>query len=441
VEVAEAFGLGVDSEQEHILYKDFEVRLSQGDVVYITGDSGSGKSVLLRALKEDLGSEATSMEELDAPGDRAIIDLVGSSFSEALELLSLVGLNDAFLFLRRPSHLSDGQRYRFRVAQLLEAGKSFWLCDEFCSTLDRETARIVAYNIQKLARRSGSTLIVATTHTDLLEDISPSVYIRKGWGREISISYTPAPAPRPCSVTGDMAVEEATKEDYRELAHLHYREHGVVAPLKFFRLRRGGELVGVIAYTYCAPAVGGRAQNVGYKPRLEELNRDWALISRVVVHPKYRSVGLGARLVRETLPLVGRRHVELVAVMARYSPFAERGGMRLVRLNEPNKTVLGAVEELRALGFNPALLTSRAYNERKIGELGLEAVRKTLHRLDTQYRKRVARVNKPYMRKVEFLEWLEAADGESLGWGLQALGVLAQSKAYLYWCRDWLEAN
>jgi ABC-type lipoprotein export system ATPase subunit/GNAT superfamily N-acetyltransferase len=441
VEVAEAFGLGVDSEHEHVLYRDFEVRLSQGDVVYITGDSGSGKSVLLRALKEDLGGEAASMEDLDAPEDKAIIDLVGGSFAEALELLSLVGLNDAFLFLRRPEHLSDGQRYRYRVAQLLDAGKSFWLCDEFCSTLDRETARIVAYNVQKMARRSGSTLIVATTHTDLLEDLNPSVTIRKGWGREISISYTPAPAPKPCSVTKDMTVEEATVEDYRELAYLHYRGSGVVAPLKFFKLCKGGELAGVIAYKYGPATVGGRVQAVGYRPMLEELNRDWALISRVVVHPKYRSVGLGARLVRETLPLVGRRHVELVAVMAQYNPFAEKAGMKLVRLNKPDETVMEAVEALRALGFNPALLTSRSYNERKIGELGLDAVKMALHGLETHCRKRVARVKNPYMRKAEFLEWLGKADAASLGWGLQVLGVLAQTKAYLYWCRDWGEAG
>jgi ABC-type lipoprotein export system ATPase subunit/GNAT superfamily N-acetyltransferase len=441
VEVAEAFGLGVDAEQEHVLYKDFEVRLTQGDVVYITGDSGSGKSVLLRALKEDLGAEAASMDELEAPSDKAIIDLVGGSFAEALELLSLVGLNDAFLFLRRPGHLSDGQRYRFRVARLMEAGKAFWMCDEFCSTLDRETARIVAHNVQKLARRSGSTLIVATTHTDLLEDLNPSVTIRKGWGREISIGYTPATAPRPCSVTGDMSVEEATIDDYRELAHLHYREHGVVAPLKFYRLARGGDVAGVIAYTYCAPAVGGRLKAVGYKTRLEELNRDWALISRVIVHPKYRSVGLGARLVRESLHLVGRRHVEMVAVMARYNPFAERAGMKLIRLNEPGETVLRVVEELRVLGFNPALLTSRAYGEREIGEVGLEPVREALRGLDSQYRKRVARVNTPYMEKAAFKEWLGKADAASLGWGLQVLGVLAQTKAYLYWCRDWGEAG
>jgi ABC-type ATPase with predicted acetyltransferase domain len=47
IEVSKTFGLGVDEEKEHVLYRDFELRLTEGDVVYITGDSGSGKSVLI----------------------------------------------------------------------------------------------------------------------------------------------------------------------------------------------------------------------------------------------------------------------------------------------------------------------------------------------------------------------------------------------------------
>ena len=51
--VAEAFGVALDDRRQ-VLYRDFELRLGEGDVVYVTGDSGSGKSVLLRALTEHL---------------------------------------------------------------------------------------------------------------------------------------------------------------------------------------------------------------------------------------------------------------------------------------------------------------------------------------------------------------------------------------------------
>ena len=33
IEVAEAFGLGVDETQEHVLYRDFMVKLAVGDVL------------------------------------------------------------------------------------------------------------------------------------------------------------------------------------------------------------------------------------------------------------------------------------------------------------------------------------------------------------------------------------------------------------------------
>jgi len=444
IEVAEAFGLGVDEEQEHVLYKDFEVKLTMGDVVYITGDSGSGKSVLLRALRDDLGEEAATMAELEAPEDRPIIDLVGNSFQSALRLLSKVGLNDAFLFLRRPSHLSDGQRYRFKIAQLLDLGRPYWLCDEFCSTLDRTTAKIVAYNVQKMARHSGATLIVATTHTDLFDDLSPSIHIHKSWGSEISIRYHSNVETARCTVARDVTVQESTKEDYMRLAYLHYRTHRVVAPHKFFSMKLRDELIGVIAYTYPTPTASGRVKAVGYRPYLRELNEEWTLISRVIVHPKYRTIGLGVKLVKDTLRLTGRRHVELMAVMAQYNPFAERAGMKKILVKEPTEKIVEAVNRLKALGFNPPLLASRSYNERTLTSLsseGLAGVHEALLGVDRHYYRRLARVQTPYLKKTDFVKWIGSADTGSLAWSLQIISILAQTKAYLYWCRDWTEGH
>jgi len=345
LKVAEAFGLGIDREQEHVVYRDFELKLTEGDVVYITGDSGSGKSVLLRALEEDLGDRAINIDDVAVATDKPIIDTVGETFRDGLRLLSRVGLNDAYLFLRRYPELSDGQRYRYRIARMIDSGRRFWLADEFCSTLDRTTAKIVAFNIQKLARCTGATLIVATTHTDLEEDLNPSIRIHKGWGEEIDVEYRANEEAPLCTVTEDIAVREASREDYHRLSHLHYRDSRVPIPVKIFALERMGELIGVIAYCYPPINAAGRRKAVGYVPKLKELNRDWAIISRVVIHPKYRTMGLGARLVRETLPLCDRRHVELIAVMAQYNPFAEHAGMKQVQVSEPHPSVTEALTQ------------------------------------------------------------------------------------------------
>ena len=440
VEVAEAFGLGLDEEQMHVLYRDFELRLAEGDVVYITGDSGSGKSVLLRALKEDLGPEAADMDEAGPPDPEApIVDTVGATFQEALRLLSMVGLGDAFLFLRRYGELSEGQRYRYRVARLIDLGRRFWLGDEFCSTLDRCTARMVAYNVQRMVRRCGATLVVATAHADLMDDLDPSIVIRKGWGREIGVEYRCGAAAEGCTVCRDVRVRVSGVEEYRRLSYLHYRAHEAPVPMGFYAVDVGGELAGVIAYSYAPLRVKGRREAVGYVPDVGEVNRDWAAVSRVVVHPKYRGVGLGARLVRDSLPLVGRRHVELTAVMAQYNPFAERAGMRRVLLAEPDVGVLGAVEALRGLGFNPAMLGSRAYSEvvlAGLGAVGRGALFDALCGLGGRYVRRLSR-RKGFMGAGEFREWLGGQGAGSLAWTLQILGTLAQAKVYLYWCRDW----
>ena len=436
VKVGEAFGLGLE-ERRHLLYDDFELRLGEGDVVCVTGDSGSGKSVLLDALRVDLGEEAVVMGELPEPADVPIVDAVGGSFGEALALLCRVGLNDAYLFLRRYGELSAGQRYRFRLAQMLDSGKRFWLCDEFCSLLDRTTARVVAYSVQKHARRVGATLVVATSHTDLVGDLNPDVRVVKGWGREVMVSYDEREE-RQCSVTEEVEIMEGCRSDYDRLSYLHYRGGVQRFIQRVFRMTRRGELVGVIVYQFPLVRTQGRREAVGYWPDVDELNRDWALISRVIVHPKYRGIGLGARLVSDTLMLQGRRHVELVAVMALYSPFAERAGMRLVRRTEPDEHVLSVVKMLHGLGFDPGRMASRRYSRGVLEGLDdLGRVVDAFRSVRGGYVFRRLSRGAVASGKAGFVGWLASQDLDSLAWTIQILGVLAQSKAYLYWCRDW----
>ncbi len=140
---------------------------------------------------KDLGEEAINIDAVKPDPDKPIIETVGKNLKEALELLSRVGLNDAYLFVRRYGELSDGQRYRYRIAKLIESGKQYWLMDEFCATLDRETAKVVAFNVQKQARRTGKAVIAATTHTDLVEYLAPSVHIHKGWENASKSNTTP----------------------------------------------------------------------------------------------------------------------------------------------------------------------------------------------------------------------------------------------------------
>lgn len=192
LEVAEAFGLGLD-DKEFVVFDNQELEIMQGDVVYVTGQSGSGKSTVLRELKAQMRAAGMSLCDIDEIQfqDCPLIDQIGTDTNDALRLLSIAGLNDAYLFIRKPQELSDGQRYRFRLAKLIEAGAKVWLADEFLAVVDRDTARVIAFNMQKVARALGATLMVATTHTDLRADLAPSLFIEKRYREKIEIAYTP----------------------------------------------------------------------------------------------------------------------------------------------------------------------------------------------------------------------------------------------------------
>jgi len=109
---------------------------------------------------------------------------------------------------------------------------------------------------------------------------------------------------------------------------------------------------------------------------VDEVNQLLTKISRVVVHPKYRSKGAGVKIVKETLPLCGKPYVETFAVMAQYNPFFEKAGMRKIMVTQPSLNILKAIEHIKRLGFSPVYLASQKMNYRKLSELSNEEVKK-----------------------------------------------------------------
>ena len=83
-----------------------------------------------------------------------------------------MGLNDAFIFIRKYKELSDGQKYRYKLAKLISLNAKFLFIDEFCANLDRVTAKVISYNLQKICRKNNITAFVATTHRDIIDDFN-----------------------------------------------------------------------------------------------------------------------------------------------------------------------------------------------------------------------------------------------------------------------------
>lgn len=380
IKVSEAFGLGVDDVKEFTLFNNFEVEIKEKDVVYITGESGSGKSVALKELSKQMienGLKVINLSDIEKTinKDVAIVDDIGKDLNEALFLLSKAGLSDAFIWLRKYTHLSDGQKYRYAVAKALEQNADVIVADEFGAVLDRDTAKIVAYNIQKQVRRLNKIFICATTHTDLVDDLNPSVYIYKKYENGVDLQYSPY-REHPFSLEKDMVVELGDKIDWDLLSKWHYKSHKTGARTHIFRMvnKRTRELVGVIVYGMPPLALAGRNAHTpiyggkSSREKCQKLNREVRIISRVVVTPKYRSLGLSAKLIKDSLPQTGMRFCELLSVMGNYNKFCEKAGMTKVEYDQ--KDIFKKLKQfIIDAGYEPGMMASEEYVKDMFNEL------------------------------------------------------------------------
>ncbi len=126
---------------------------------------------------------------------------------ETLKLLGRVGLGEAWSYLRTPCELSEGQKFRLRlavglwramkigeIAEMNERrgaalrstppGGRVIVCDEFAAVLDRLTAMIVARCLRRaIDAHPNIAAVVATSHEDLAAALKPEVVVRCDFGK------------------------------------------------------------------------------------------------------------------------------------------------------------------------------------------------------------------------------------------------------------------
>ncbi len=178
-----------------------------------------------------------------------------------------------------------------------------------------------------------------------------------------------------CSVTKRLVIERGDFSDYERLSHYHYRD-GSAGPFSAIYAIRPG--VGVIVYKMPVPGLELRGAATGdlftgfdRATQLALVNKNIRCISRVIIEPRYRGLGLAARLVRETMGLMNVPIIEAMAVMGQVNPFFEKAGMTAY-------TALISAEcrrmseALSMVGIEEKELIDTELVEYKLGRLGRE---------------------------------------------------------------------
>jgi ABC-type transport system involved in cytochrome c biogenesis ATPase subunit/GNAT superfamily N-acetyltransferase len=166
------------------------IKAAPGNIVFVAGASGSGKSVVLKALDGMTVLPHLKIEYEHSPrgqysvgwlkpieGEAALIEVFAERYGadRTITAFSRVGLSEAFVFLKPFALLSRGQRYRAMLADLMLRDDPVWLIDEFCADLDPVAASIVAHNLRRLVLREGRiAVIAAANHAHFLKALRPS---------------------------------------------------------------------------------------------------------------------------------------------------------------------------------------------------------------------------------------------------------------------------
>ena len=183
---------------------NMNVRIDQGEFIYVVGPSGAGKSTFMRMIyREVLPTEGTiqvadfdivNLKNSDIPHLRRQVGVVFQDFKllptltvfenvayamEVLEkspkqidkrvkeVLKLVGLEQKAKML--PNELSGGEQQRVAIARAIANMPRVLIADEPTGNLDPETSKGIMDIIDQI-NEQGTTIIMATHNADIVNE-------------------------------------------------------------------------------------------------------------------------------------------------------------------------------------------------------------------------------------------------------------------------------
>lgn len=181
-------------------------------------------------------------------------------------------------------------------------------------------------------------------------------------------------APRNARYVDELELVAGDMTDYSVLKEYHYRAGRPATATRVLAVRyaarsaadrlagkpAGRRTVAVLVESL--PSLSCRMRNraldnrygswLGPGQRAKLLNSEVRVISRVVVHPTWRGIGLAVRLVRAALAEPTTLYTEALAAMGRVNPFFERAGMTAYP-RPPHAFDARLTDAMHAIGLSP----------------------------------------------------------------------------------------
>jgi putative ABC transport system ATP-binding protein len=195
---------------------DIDLRVARGSLTVLVGPSGSGKTTLLTLLgclrevqdgsvtllgyelhgadgtvltqlRRRLGFvfQAHNLHESLTARQNVIMGLEvhgcvppDQADAAAAHVLRTLGLGDRLDYL--PANLSGGQKQRVAVARALVGNPEIIFADEPTAALDRETGASVVALIKRLGRERGTTTVMVTHDTRILDQADRILTLEDG---------------------------------------------------------------------------------------------------------------------------------------------------------------------------------------------------------------------------------------------------------------------
>ena len=201
--------------REHILFDDFDLQLSAGEFLYLTGSVGAGKSTLLKTVYAEvpitkgkamvIGHDLNQLTKRRLPLLRRKIGIIFQDFrllpdqnvygnldivlrafgmgrsaerkEKIDEVLEEVGLgNKGYKY---PHELSGGEQQRVAIARALVGNPELILADEPTGNLDIENGLAIVGLLHQLSSELGTAVLI-TTHNRLVLERYPARCIEVG---------------------------------------------------------------------------------------------------------------------------------------------------------------------------------------------------------------------------------------------------------------------